>query len=113
MTTERCQAWVHHPHSVDDTQCNNVALPTIFPGEKRYCTNHRPDRPSRTGKDRAVEEIRRLRTRNTELLAVVERLIHLDSRLRLRSPATLMEIQVWAELREAAKAAIAKAEGEV
>ena len=40
--------------------------------------------------------------------ALVERLVHLMPRLRLRSPATLMEIESWADLRDSARVLVAK-----
>ena len=46
-------------------------------------------------------------SRYRQLLAIAERLVHLDARLRLRSPATPAEIKAWAELRAEARAVIA------
>lgn len=53
----------------------------------------------------------RLREVNAGLLDIAERLVHLDARLRLRSPATATEIRVWAELRDDARRAITEAKG--
>ena len=56
----------------------------------------------------AITPAEYLEVRN--LLDIVKRLEALAPRLRLRSPATQMEIKVWAELRAQACAAITQAE---
>lgn len=43
-----------------------------------------------------------------DALEITDRLVHLDKRLRLRNPSTAMEQQVWAELREAARALLSR-----
>lgn len=57
--------------------------------------------------DALLAERDALRARVATLEVIVNRLVHLDARLRLRSPATAAEITVWAELRAAARAALA------
>lgn len=47
-----------------------------------------------------------------ELLSILNRLVHIDSRLRLRSPATRAEIKVWAKIRQDSRTAVAKAKEE-
>lgn len=107
----QCQAWVHHPHSAVDNQCQNAALPTTFSGNKRYCGIHRPDRATRASRSRnPMAEMRRLREVNRDLLAALEAIGRKNARAACAYDVAEGDGTQWlAFLPEIAKDAIAKA----